>query len=233
VIFRNYLLSALNEADLAALSSSLMEISLGTGQVLYEYDRVVEHLYFPGTSVLSVVNVMKDGRSVETATIGFESVAGLLPALSGEPSRSMTFTQIAGSAIRLPAAKVRERLTASPALLKLLLRFTQANVAQAEQSVACNALHEVLQRLARWLLMSQDRTGNHMVPLTQDYLAVMVGAQRTTVSAAAAKLKAEGLIDYRRGRIEILDRPGLEAVACECYAAVQANFEQLRTARSE
>jgi CRP-like cAMP-binding protein len=205
----------------------MREMTLPVGQVIYESGEYVDEVVFPSTAVVSVVTSMRDGRSVETATIGFESAVGLLPALSQEPAPSKIFAQIGGAAIGLPARALRERVESSPALMSLVLRFVQSNTSQAEQSVACNALHDVDARLARWLLLTDDRIGNDLVPLTQQYLSVMVGVQRTTVSAAAAELKAAGLIRYVRGRIEIIDRKGLERHACECYAVSHEAFDRL------
>jgi CRP-like cAMP-binding protein len=227
VIFRNYLLRALAADDLAAISPSMRELSLPTAQVLYAAGDPVDVIHFPSTAVLSIVTCMRDGRSVETATVGFESAVGLLPALAQQPAPSSIFAQIGGSAIGIPAAVLRNRVSVSPTLMMLVLRFAQSNASQAEQSVACNALHNVAARLARWLLITDDRVGNHLVPLTQEYLAIMVGVQRTTVSAAAAELKTAELIRYVRGRIEIIDRAGLERRACECYAVNHEAFTRL------
>ena len=151
----------------------------------------------------------------------------MLPALGDLPAPSSIFAQIGGAAISIPAEALRRRATVSQPFMQLTLRFAQSNASQADQSVACNALHNVAARLSRWLLMTEDRVGNDMVPLTQEYLAVMVGVQRTTVSAAAAELKAAKLIRYVRGRIEIIDRPGLEKRACECYEVVHDAFARL------
>jgi CRP-like cAMP-binding protein len=151
----------------------------------------------------------------------------LLAGLGELPAPSGIFAQIGGAAISIPAAALRERAFHSPSFLRLILRFAQSNASQADQSVACNALHNVSARLARWLLMTDDRVGNDTVPLTQEYLAVMVGVQRTTVSAAAAELKAAKLIRYVRGRIEIIDRQGLEQRACECYDVIHSAFARL------
>jgi len=227
VIFRNYLLRALPAEDLTALIPAMRELSLPAGQVLYAAGAPVEAVHFPSTAVLSVVTRMRDGRSVETATVGFESAVGLLPALGALPAPSSIFAQIGGAAISVPAEALRHRAIVSPPFMQLILRFSQSNASQADQSVACNALHNVAARLSRWLLMTDDRVGNDMVPLTQEYLAVMVGVQRTTVSAAAAELKASKLIRYVRGRIEIIDRPGLEHRACECYEVAHEAFSRL------
>lgn len=225
--FRNYLLSALDPEDMAVLGPFLTETALSAGEVLHEVDQPIEAIFFPSSAVVSVVTPTRDGRSVESATIGFESVSGLPSALSGEPSSSRVFAQVAGGAIRLPAAQLRDRAFQSAPLLHLLLRHIEANISQAQQSVACNALHEAGQRLARWLLMTQDRVSGPVVPLTQEYLAIMLGVQRTTVTLVASAFKREGLIDYRRGAITILDRAGLEREACECYGLGKIRFDRL------
>ena len=225
--FRNYLLSALAKTDLLALLPSLSEISLERGKVLLEPGDPIHHVIFPSTVVISVVTLMEDGAGVESATVGPESVVALLPALASQSSRSRMFVQIAGSAMRLPAAVLRQRAAESPPLMTLLLRHVAATNFQAEQSVACNALHDAPSRLARWLLMTQDRTGGQTLPLTQDYMAIMTGVQRTTISALANQLRNAGLIKFSRGNIEITDRAGLEAYACECYHLVRDEFDGL------
>ena len=197
------------------------------GDALYEPDYPVDWVYFPQTAVLSVVTVMTDGRTVESDTVGCESVVGVLAALGASPSTSRTFTQIPGVATKLSAAKLRHRADISPHFRRLLVRHSLANLAQAHQSVACNALHNVNQRLCRWLLMSQDRTAKDVVELTHQYLAFMVGVQRTTITGALRDLAAAKLIRNGRARIEILDRPRMESEVCECYGAVQANLERL------
>jgi CRP-like cAMP-binding protein len=140
---------------------------------------------------------------------------------------SRTFTQIAGDAVRISAARLRRQADASPALRQLLIRHAYANLAQAHQSAACNALHELEQRLCRWLLMSQDRTDSAIVRLTQQYLATMLGVQRTTVTHALRQLSGQGLVRRRRGAVEILDRQRMEALVCECYEAVQDNLQRV------
>ena len=205
----------------------MRDIPLASGDVLYEPDYPVEWVYFPQTAVLSVVTVMTDGRTIESDTVGCESVVGVLAALGSSVSISRTLTQIPGSATRLSASRRRHQAGVSAGLRKLLVRHSQANLAQAHQSVACNALHGVNQRLCRWLLMSQDRTVNAVVELTQQDLATMVGVQRTTITKALGELTAAGLIRSGRGRIEILDRARMEAQVCECYGAVRANLERL------
>jgi CRP-like cAMP-binding protein len=215
--FRNQFLAHLDAAQLAAMTPHLTSIRLTTGQVLYESGDPAHVIYFPNSTVVSVVTLMMDGRAVEASTLGYESVVGIVVALSGAPSHARIFAQIAGSAMKMQTSDLREQLTNDPGLLKLLMRHVQNDMAQAEQTAACNALHLAHQRLARWLLLTDDRVDGTVVHLTQDYLAMMLGVQRTTVSTMAHEFKAAGLIDYRRGRIEILDRAGLERVSCECY----------------
>ena len=188
-------------------------------------------MFFPSNCVLSVVTHMESGQNVESSTVGPETATPLLSALAAQPVRARVFAQIGGGAIRIPAAVLRARAMESPALMTLLLRHASAIGFQAEQGVACNVLHDAPQRLARWILMTQDRTGSRVLPLTQDYMAVMTGVQRTTISAVASQLRAAGLIRYSRGNLEVVDRPGLEAYACECYRAIREEFDSLRDAQ--
>lgn len=224
---RNYVLGALTPAVRHALEPDLVLVELASGEVLYEPDYEVEWVWFPCTAVLSVVTVMLDGRAVESDTVGRESAVGILAALGKAPSTSRTFVQIPGRAYRLPAASLRRQADDSPQLRGLLLRHALANLAQAHQSVACNTLHDVRARVCRWLLMSQDRTASDVVRITQQYLAIMVGVQRTTITGLLAELAGLGIIAKGRARIDILDRGRLEARVCECYQTVQSNYERL------
>jgi CRP-like cAMP-binding protein len=214
---RNHVLNSISPKDREALAPHLKLVELESGDVLYEPDRPVDRVYFPNTAVLSVVMVMEDGRTVEADTVGFESAVGLIAALGASMSVNRTFTQIPGTVIGLPATRLRQQADESAALRMVLLRHAQANLAQAHQSVACNALHGVEQRLCRWLLASNDRTDREVVELTQQYLATMVGVQRTTITQSLRELTTAGLIRQGRGQIQILNRRGLEARACECY----------------
>jgi CRP-like cAMP-binding protein len=220
-------LAVMAAADRAALAPNLQEVALRSGDVLSEPGYPVSWVYFPISAVLSVVTLMADGRSVESDTVGRESAVGLLCALAETVSVDRTFTQIAGRAWRVPASRVRWQAEASPTLHRLLIRHAQANLAQAHQSVACNALHDLDERLARWLLMSQDRTGGDDIRLTHEFLATMLGVQRTTVTEALRALAAAGLIRQERGAIHILDRAGFEARVCECYEVLKGNLVQL------
>jgi len=227
VPFRNRVLSSIEKVDLVALLPSMTEVGWGPGEVLFEVGGAVDKVHFPSTAGMSIVTVMADGTQVECASVGYEGAVGLLPALSGAPSTSRAYVQLAGSGISMTAAALRQRAGQSPALLELLLRSAQTLIAQEEQSVACNALHEIEDRLSRWLLICHDRLNTTVLPITQEYLAIMLGVQRTTVSAAAGVLRAEGLIRYSRGQIEIVDRDALERRSCECYRVVVKIYDRL------
>ena len=224
----NFFLSGLHPSDLAELFPSLMEVTLSPGQVLFEPEAEIGSLYFPGSACVSIVTPLADGRAVETATVGRESAVALIDVMTAQPARSRIFAQVGGGAMRLTAHAFRARLHASPTLMDLSLRHVRANTLQAEQGAACNAAHAVQGRLARWLLMTQDRVGSDSFPLTQEYMAVMTGVQRSTVSLMASELKKRGVIDYARGDLRILDREALRHHACECYEIIGRQFEDLR-----
>lgn len=225
----NFFLSSLTSDDLAALSPGMTEVVLGVSEVLFDPGHQPDAIYFPGGACVSIVTILADGRTVENTTVGRESAAGLIEAITERPATARAFAQIGGGAMRVPAALFRTRLLQSPSLAHLTMLHVRANAVQAEQGVACNAAHDVPARLSRWLLMTQDRVGSKTFPLTQDYMAVMTGVQRSTVSLAASALKKRGVIDYSRGLVTIQDRPGLQRQACECYDIIGAQFEELRS----
>lgn len=229
----NFFLSALKPDDLEALTSNMTEVALAEAQVLFDTGAPVDTIYFPGSACVSIVTVMSDGKAVETSTVGRESIVALIDGLTAQTSRSRVFAQIGGSAMRIAASTFRAQLAERPDLMALALLHIRATTLQAEQGVACNATHGVQGRLARWLLMTQDRVGVDAFPLTQEYMAVMTGVQRSTVSTMASALKRTGVIDYSRGRLSILDREALMGHACECYAVVGAQFEELRDTASQ
>jgi CRP-like cAMP-binding protein len=224
---RNFILRGLSPADRLALEPDLRPVTLASGDTQYEPDDKIDWVYFPSTAVLSVVTIMADGRAVESDTVGRESAVGILAALGASPSTSRTFTQIPGVALRLSASRLRHHASQSPDFHRLLVRHSLANLAQAHQSVACNALHDVTQRTCRWLLMSHDRTNSNVVRLTQQSLATMVGVQRTTMTSLLTELAEDGVIKKGRAFIEILDRARMEAEVCECYETVQSNLQRL------
>jgi CRP-like cAMP-binding protein len=227
VKFRNFLLSALTQTDRQALMPDLVEVSLAQGHVLFEVGDEAESVYFPSSAVISVVTVMQDGRSAESHTIGRESGVALVNAAGKTPVQTRIFAQVGGAALKLSASALRRQLALSPTLTGHLMRHVHATLLQAQQFTACNVLHPADQRLARWLLMTADRTGSASFPLTQEYMAVMTGVQRTTVSTLANGFKERGLIRYSRGNIEIIDPEGLERASCECARVVRRQFNEL------
>jgi CRP-like cAMP-binding protein len=225
---RSRLLAALAPDDRAALEPHLEAVALAVGQVLAEPGEPLAHVYFPETAIFSVIHRMADGAAVEVGTVGNEGLVGLAALLEAEASESQTLAQIPGTAVRLPAAVLVEAVAARPALRRLLHRYTQAYLTQVAQGAACNRLHGIEARCARWLLMTHDRVGGADVfPLTQEFLAIMLGVRRSGVTLAAGALQDAGLIRYRRGGIRVLDRAGLEAAACECYGAVRRQYDRL------
>jgi len=229
--FANHFLASLEADDLAALAGALEPVSLARSQLIAEAGRPLTHAYLPLASILSIITVMRAGGQVESRTIGRESGFGLLHALGARTSFERVICQVAGDCLRLPiralAAAARDR----PGLVGAIVCHAQATLIQTAQATACNTLHAAMPRMARWLLMTQDRLDSPVLPLTQEHVAIMLGVQRTTVTAVAQELQDRGLIAYSRGRITVLDRPGLRQAACECYLAmeegVQAVFAEL------
>lgn len=218
---RNHFLVNLSPKDFDLLQPNLESVDLQRDDLLVDPHTPFDWVYFPLTSILSVIIVMKDGREIESRTIGRESGYGLLNALGSRRSFERVKVQVGGEACRLPIRILADAVTQSESLLRAVACHGQATILQSAQSTACNALHEVEARLCRWLLMTQDRLADATLPLTQEHLSIMLGVQRTTVTGAAQLLQEAGLISYSRGKIAVLDREGLERRACECYGAIQ------------
>ncbi len=227
VMFRNRLLSRFSEDDLSAVVAGMREVSLGKDETIVQAGAIVSTLYFPSTAVISEVVILSDGRMLETDTVGFEGVVGLMAVMTDSPQLTRSFAQIGGSAIAMDARALKERMLASPELLTLMMRGLLLVHLQSQQSAACLAHHLLPNRMARWLLATADRTGTQSFALTQEYMAFMLGTQRTTVNAAAANLKKRGLIRYTRGNVTILDRSALEEQACECYRTIHEIEEEI------
>jgi CRP-like cAMP-binding protein len=224
---RNRLLEAFGEPALAALSPHLSETALSLDRVLGEAGDAVDHVYFPSSGVVSMITLLDGGRMVESLTVGREGAVGLLPALGRPAWSARALVQMAGTAWRVTSRQLREAALGQPAILDVALRYAQATEAHLYQSSACNAAHALEARLCRWLLTCEDRVGDHVLPLTQNYLAMMLGVQRTSVTVAAQAVQRKGLVQYRRGRITILDRAGLEAAACGCYRTTEDAYAAL------
>ncbi|MEE1656884.1 Crp/Fnr family transcriptional regulator [Microvirga sp. CF3062] len=223
----NRLLAALAPDDFAFLEPHLAIVDLQRGQTLYEVGETIVHTYFPHDGMVSLVTIMHDGKSVEMATFGCEGLFGLVSAFVTRQSFGRYIVQLSGTASRTELNTMHEAMAARPAIQQLVLRFTEALMAQTLQAVACNAVHSVEARCCRWILMSQDRAGQPDLPLTQEFLAEMLGVQRSTVSDVARAIQDKGLIRLGRGIITVTDRPGLEAASCECYEVIRQKFEQL------
>jgi CRP-like cAMP-binding protein len=223
----NRLIDALPVEDRGRLLSRATDVALDRGQLLYERHEQVRGVYFPVSAVASLLVLLDDGGAVEMATIGREGVVGISLFLGDESSQARAISQIPGRALRVEADDFRSEAGRSPALARLLERYTLAMIGLMGQTVACNRLHTIERRCARWLLMTQDRIDASEVPLTQEFLAYMLGVRRQSVTEAAGRLQHRGLIRYRRGTITITDRPGLIRAACECYRVINAEFERL------
>lgn len=225
--WENHFLDSLNAGDLRALRPHIVAVNLTRNAVLDEAGQPIAFVYLPVDSILSVLTVMRTGAQVESRTIGRESGYGLLQALGSPISFERMIVQVGGSAWRLPLAEMRQAALASPSLVQAIVHHAQASIVQASQNSACNSLHPAEQRLCRWLLLTQDRLGSSVLPLTQEHLSVMLGVQRTTVTAIATQLQERGAISYVRGKITVLQRDALERCACECYAAIQHGVTML------
>jgi CRP-like cAMP-binding protein len=218
---RNHFLATLSSADLAAIRPDLDVVMLTRDELITEAGSDVEAAYFPLDCILSVITVMKDGDQVESRTIGRESGYGLLHALGSPLSQERVICQVSGQAAKVRLSALSAAAAQRPGLARTIVRHAQVNLVQSTQALACNTLHPAAARMARWLLMTEDRLESEVLPLTQEHLSIMLGVQRTTVTAVAQEMQDQNLISYRRGKITVLDRPGLLRLSCECYGAVQ------------
>lgn len=225
--FGNHFLDGLRQSDVTALLPHLRKVRLLQNQSLAKSGEPVVRSVLPLDAIISVILEMRDGRQVETRTIGCESGFGLLHVLGSSMSFETVTTQIEGDAYAIDQRAFAAQARESPSLMESIVRHGQATIVQSAQGVACNALHDVKQRLARWLLTTQDRVGRDELPLTQQHLSVMLAVQRTTVTAAASDLQNEGAIAYRRGRIMVRDRDLLMRRSCECYDAIESGVKKL------
>jgi CRP-like cAMP-binding protein len=223
----NLFLRHLSVHDFERLLPDLQRTRLNANVVVTEDETIIGMALLPIDCILSVITVTRDGRQVESRTIGRESGFGLLHALGSPYSYEKVLTQVAGEVWSTPLDALYRLATQSPSALKTIAAFAQATIIQSTVSVACNALHKVEHRLARWLLITQDRLQSDVVPLTQEHLSIMLAVQRTTVTAAAIRLQNQGLISYSRGRIRVLDRDGLIRASCECYEQMEDGVRRL------
>jgi len=223
----NFLLAALPDPEWLRWQSLLEKVEMPLGQVLYEPGTTLTHVYFPTTSIVSLLYVMENGASAEIAVVGNEGLVGVALFMGGESTPSRAVVQSAGHGLRLKAQLMKNEFNRAGPVLHLLLRYTQALITQMAQTAACNRHHTLDQQLCRWLLLSLDRLVTNELAMTQGLIANMLGVRREGVTEAALKLQEAGLISYTRGRITVLDRPALEKRTCECYAVVKREYDRL------
>lgn len=228
----NHLLATLPATEWQRWQPLLEWVDMPLGQVLYESGRTLGHVYFPTTAIVSLLYVMEDGASAEIAVVGNEGLVGISLFMGGESTPSRAVVQSAGAGWRLSARAVKSEFERSGPVMHLLLRYTQALITQMAQTAVCNRHHTLDQQLCRWLLLSLDRLQGNELVMTQELIANMLGVRREGVTEAALHLQKMGLIRYSRGRITVLDRPGLEGRTCECYAVVKKEYQRLLPERT-
>jgi CRP-like cAMP-binding protein len=224
---QNELLAALPEAEWAHWLPHLEPVDLPLGKVLYEPGVSMTHVYFPTTSIVSLLYVMEDGASAEIAVVGRDGLVGISLFMGGESTTNRAVVQSAGRGFRLKANLMLQEFNRAGSVLHLLLRYTQALLTQMAQTAVCNRHHSLDQQLCRWLLLSLDRLPSNELIMTQELIANMLGVRREGVTEAAGHLHNAGLIRYQRGHIKVLDRRGLERRTCECYAVVKREYDRL------
>jgi len=224
---RNRLLAALPLAEWERWLPHLEPVDMPLGKVLYESGSRLSHVYFPTTSIVSLLYVMEDGASAEIAVVGNEGIVGISLFMGGESTPSRALVQSAGQGFRLKADLMLQEFNRAGPVLHLLLRYTQALITQMSQTAVCNRHHSLDQQLCRWLLLSLDRLDSEELAMTQELIANMLGVRREGVTEAAGNLQQAGLIRYQRGHITVIDRAGLEQRTCECYAVVKNEYDRL------
>lgn len=226
---QNQLLAALPLAEFEPLAADLQLVPMRLGEILYEPGDLMTHAYFPTTAIVSLHYITESGATAETASVGNEGVVGIPLFLGGDSTPSSAVVQTAGHAYRLEGSLLKQEFDHAGVLQRLLLRYTQALITQTFQIAACNRHHSVEQQLCRWLLLTLDRLPSNNLILTQELVASLLGVRREGISEAAGNLKRAGFISYRRGHIAVLDRAGLEASACECYAVIHKELSRLQS----
>ncbi|MDO6840169.1 Crp/Fnr family transcriptional regulator [Paraglaciecola chathamensis] len=226
---KNKLLEALSSEAQERIFPHLKLVSLPLGTVVYEASEKIDYVYFPIDCIVSLLYVMVDGSSAEISVIGNEGVVGIAVFMGGESTPSRAIVQSAGAAYRMSASELRNEFNSQSSIRMLLLRYTQSLIAQMAQTAVCNRHHSIDQQLCRWLLLSLDRLSTNELTMTQELIANMLGVRREGVTEAAGKLQKLGIINYKRGHIQVLDRLGLEAQSCECYKVVKNEADRLES----
>ena len=223
----NRLLATLPREDYERILPHLRPVSFSLGEVVYESGGQMDYVYFPTTAIVSLLYTMENGSSAEMGVAGNDGVVGVALFMGGNTMPNRAVVQSAGRAVRMKAQALRDEFGRGGAFQRVLLRYTQALLTQMSQTAVCNRLHTIEQQLCRWLLLSHDRLDSDELVMTQELIANMLGVRREGVTAAAGRLQERGLISYVRGRIQILDRRGLEAAVCECYKVVKDEYDRL------
>ena len=224
---QNHLLASLPKVDFDRIAPHLELVPMPLGEVIYESGGKLNHVYFPTTSIVSLLYVLGSGASAEIAVVGNDGILGISLFMGGETTSSRAVVQSAGFGYRLKAQILKDEFNRGGPMLHLLLRYTQALITQMSQTAVCNRHHTIEQQLCRWLLLSLDRLQSNSLTMTQELIANMLGVRREGVTEAAGHLQHAGIISYSRGHIEVLDRPKLEATVCECYQVVKLEFDRL------
>ena len=224
---KNHLLAALPADEFDRVVSKLQSVTLTLGQVLYESGDKLEYVYFPTTTIISLLYIMENGATAEIGVVGNDGILGIALFMGGDTTPNRAIIQSAGEALKMSAKDLKAEFTLGGVFHNLLLRYTQALITQISQTAVCNRLHPIEQQLCRWLLLSHDRLDSDMLIMTHDLISNMLGVRREGVTLAAQKLAAQGLIRNDRGTITVLDRPGIEAAVCECYKVVNDEYRRL------
>jgi len=224
---QNHLLAALSGEVQQRLFPFLERVDMPLGKVLYESGGTMRHVYFPTDSIVSLLYVMENGSSAEISVVGNEGLVGVALFMGGESTPSRAIVQSGGTAYRLLGQHLKDEFNRHGELLVLMLRYTQALITQMAQTAVCNRHHQIDQQLCRWLLLSLDRLPDNQLTMTQELIANMLGVRREGVTEAAGKLQRQGVIEYSRGHITVLDREKLEKLSCECYAVVKRETDRL------
>ena len=223
----NYILKAIPDSEYEMIAADLQEVSLEVGHIINHPYEPIPHVYFPNNSMISVIASTPDGQLSEAGVVGREGLLGISMILGADTTPHENAVQLPGTALKMSTKSFREKFEQCSQFRALLLKFTHANLMQISQTALCNRLHDVKQRLVRWILMSHDRSDSDVLPLRQELLAIMLGVHRPTVSTVAVQLKDKGYINYSRGVITVLDRKVLEAICCDCYQVVRQEYERV------
>ena len=229
ILHANQLLGAFEPEARARIARLLQPVGLKLGAVVCEAGGALKHAYFPEGCVLSLLTVLENGSAIETANIGREGAFGLFAAMYSRVSFNQCVVQLEGSMVRCPIEALHAEFQRSEYVRNLLVSYSETLLSQVMQTAACNSLHTVEERMCRWLLMMDDRAESELLTYTHEFLARIIGANRSSVTIAAQSLQNAGLISYRRGLMQVRDRAGLEGASCECYAVVKARFDAFLT----